>query len=38
MSTQEIVLHDAEFVLIQKLVFKHVGITLDDTKKKFGQK
>ncbi len=29
----EIILTDAEFILIQKLVFKLVGITLDETKK-----
>lgn len=31
--TNEIILQDAEFALIQKLIFKHVGITLDESKK-----
>ena len=29
----EITLHDSEFILIQKLIFKYVGITLDESKK-----
>ncbi len=32
-TSNEIVLSDGEFMLIQKLVFKLVGITLDETKK-----
>lgn len=33
MINDDIILYDTEFVLIQRLVFKHVGITLDDTKR-----